>query len=456
MKRKLYHLLILCTTAGEAQEKMLTEEAFMTVVTQYHPVAKQAALDVRIADADITAARSPFDPVFKHYRAAKEFDATRYYDQEQTELRIPSWYGIDVYAGKEIITGSRINPEETKGALSYIGVSVPLAQNLVLDKRRAALRQAKVFRSFSEVQRRIIVNNLLRDALQTYWNWWEAFQNNQLMKTALANAEKRFEMVRAAYRLGERPAIDTLEALTQIQTFSIRQNEVYTGLLKTYLELSTFLWTQNGVQYDLPVDVAPQAWGFEKVLPLDAILTAAAAHPELTQYNFKLEAQRIEKTLMFQSLLPEINLNYQQIGYRFSQAVKGVPFQADYRFGVSLQVPLRLSEGRGAYRKASLKFDQIKLEQANKQAQVLNKIKQQYVAWQQLSTQVSLQSSMVANVAALQRGEETRFFNGESSLFLINARELRTIEAQQKLIELQSKTRSALIDVMWSAGLLSN
>jgi len=47
----------------------------------------------------------------------------------------------------------------------------------------------------------------------------------------------------------------------------------------------------------------------------------------------------------------------------------------------------------------------------------------------------------------------SRFFNGESSLFLINARELKTIETKQKLIELKSKNRKALVSLKWSAGL---
>ena len=446
---------MLCAATSQAQENVFTQEALLAVVRSYHPVARQASLDVRIAEAGITSARGRFDPVLEGYRAAKDFGGLTYYDQNQLELRIPTWYGIDLYAGQENITGSRINPEETKGSVSYIGVAVPLLQSLVFDKRRAALQQARVFRNFSEVQRRIVLNDLLREALQTYWDWWEAFEVNRLLQTALTNAETRFAMVRTAYQLGDRPAIDTLEALTQIQSFDIRQNEAYTALQKARLELSTFLWTATD-QYELPAGVAPQVWGFEKVVTIDAALASAAVHPELTQYGFKLQAQRIERALKAQSLLPDVKLKYEQIGYRFSQTLKGVPFQSDYRFGLSFAVPLRLSEGRGDYRQAKLKFEQIKLEQAAKQVLVYTKIRQQYIAWQQTSLQVAQQERLVANISTLQRGEETRFANGESSLFLINARELRTIEAQQKRIGLQAKAQAEAVDLQWAAGLFGN
>lgn len=432
------------------------EEELIKVVKTYHPVAKQAVLDVRIAEAEVTSARSGFDPVFSIDNGRKLFDGTTYYDQRQMEVKVPTWYGIDLYAGKENITGSRINPEETKGTLSYVGISVPLLQNLVMDKRRAALRQANIFRDLSEVQQRNVLNDLLQEAVKTYWKWWEYDHINRLMEAALFNAEKRFVMVKAAYELGDRPAIDTLEALAQIQSFWIKQNEAATELIKSRLQLSAYLWTESEQQYDLPDDAIPQNWSNEHTPALEVFIYSAGTHPELTQYEFKLDALKIDRRLKFQYLLPEINLKYNQIGYDFSKTVNNPWFQNNYRSGISLSIPLRLSEGRGEYRKATLKLDKTLLEQTNKQVQVTNKIRQYYTEWQQTNAQASLQSGLVANVVALQKGEETRFANGESALFMINTRELRTIEAQQKLIEIQSKNRNALTDLRWSSGLFGN
>jgi hypothetical protein len=124
-------------------------------------VAKQAALGVRIADAYVTASRGAFDPVIALNNSRKDYDGITYYDQQWTELKIPTWYGIDVFAGSETVSGSRINPEETKGRINYLGVAVPLLQNVIIDKRRAALQQAKIFSEQSEVIRRAMLNDLL-------------------------------------------------------------------------------------------------------------------------------------------------------------------------------------------------------------------------------------------------------------------------------------------------------
>lgn len=448
--------LIFSVLLCKGQKKFFTEEEFIAAIKKYHPVAKQAALDVRIAEAEVTSSHGYFDPVLSMDNARKELDGINYYNQTQTEIKIPTWYGIDLYTGKESIAGGRINPEDTKGSLTYLGFSLPLLQNLVIDKRRAALKQAKIFRDLSEVQRRIFVNDLLLEAIKTYWDWWEQYHLNQLMQSSLQNAEKRLIMVKTAYLLGDRPAIDTLEAFTQIQLFAIRQNETFTALVKANLKLSTFLWTENQSQYDVPTDVVPQEWSINEILVLDSLLKAANLNPELTQYQFKLNTQEIDKRLKFQLLLPQVNVKYNQIGYNFSKTLNAAWFQNNYRFGISFSMPLRLSEGRGEYRKAKLKIDQTRLAQVNKQVQIYNKVKAYYTDWQQITVQLSMQNSLVANITALQKGEETRFLNGESSLFMINARELKTIETTQKLIELKSKNRKALVSLKWSVGLFSN
>jgi outer membrane protein TolC len=82
------------------------------------------------------------------------------------------------------------------------------------------------------------------------------------------------------------------------------------------------------------------------------------------------------------------------------------------------------------------------------------KLRQYYNEWRQLGQQIQLQQQAIASYLQLQRGEEIRFNNGESSLFLINSREQKTIEARQKLIELQSKEQKARVSVLWSAGAL--
>ncbi len=197
------NIILFLPLLSSAQTKFFSPEALVAIIKKYHPVAKQAELNERIAKADIISAQGFFDPVFSTGKNVKDFYGITYYNQELTEIKIPSWYGIDIYAGAEKLSGNRLNPQETKGSVNYIGFSVPLLQNLIIDKRRAALKQARIFRDLSEVQKRAVINELLYEALKSYWDWWQCYRAYQLMQSVGLNAEKRFVMVKTAYHLGD-------------------------------------------------------------------------------------------------------------------------------------------------------------------------------------------------------------------------------------------------------------
>jgi outer membrane protein TolC len=71
-----------------------------------------------------------------------------------------------------------------------------------------------------------------------------------------------------------------------------------------------------------------------------------------------------------------------------------------------------------------------------------------------LQKQVALQSNNYASYTQLLKAEESKFYNGESSMFLINSRETKALEALEKLIDLKTKYFKTLYALQWSAGLL--
>lgn len=437
-------------------QQTFSEQEFLSVVRMFHPVAKQAQLNISAAKATLLKSRGAFDPAIRSAFAQKNFDGIRYYDQQQYELKIPTWYGIDFFAGTENIAGSRINPEETKGSISYAGFTLPLMQNLLLDKRRAAIKQSKLLIELSETEQKATINDLLFEALYAYWDWWQHYHMYQLSDSVLQNATKRFNMVKTAWQLGDRPSIDTIEALTQIQSFSIQKNIALTELIKTQIALSAFLWKETGEFYDLPQNVKPTLLLPEQIYSLQNLLDQGMRHPLLAQYNLKLSSLAIERKLKLQALLPTVDLKYNQLvkGYDLLKTMNAAWFQNNYRFGLTVAMPLRISEARGELKETVLKIENTKLEQSQKSIQLQVKLRQYYTEWQQTTEQVRIQKTLVYNFQQLQKGEEIRFSNGESSLFLINAREQKTLEGLQKLVEVETKNLKSIAGMKWAAGIL--
>jgi outer membrane protein TolC len=165
----------------------------------------------------------------------------------------------------------------------------------------------------------------------------------------------------------------------------------------------------------------------------------------------------VERKLKFQQLLPSVNFRFNQLakGYNVWKT-SGPLLENNFRYGFYVGIPLRFSEGRGEYKKAKLKITETKLGLDLKRANVDLKVKSYYNELLAIKNQVLIQERACANYLTLQRGEETRFRAGESSLFLVNARENKTLEALQKLQELRTKYLITINALQWAAGLLYN
>ena len=94
-----------------------------------------------------------------------------------------------------------------------------------MDKRRANLIQAKMYKEMALIEQQSLLNNILKDAATEYWEWVNAFESFKIVQKNLLINKQRLEFIRNAVSNGERPAIDTLEALIQYQTNEIQTNE---------------------------------------------------------------------------------------------------------------------------------------------------------------------------------------------------------------------------------------
>ena len=443
-------------------DRILSEKVFLSVLRAYHPVIKQADLDVKSAVAGITAVRGAFDPLLTTTSLRKRFGSDLYYDYYNSELVIPTWYGIEVYTGVENINGARVNSESTLGQTSYLGVSVPLLKDLVLDKRRAMLQQARLFTGQSKAERDQAINDLSFDAVSAYWNWSREFQNLQVIGQAVKINEDRLRLVKLEILQGNRPAIDSIEAQTQLQQFQLLNREIALKFLNAGLELSAYLWKQDGTPYSIPEHVLPDPLNgkveiSEELPEMESLIQwARINHPKLRSISYKMDWLGIEQKLKWQGLLPKLDIkaNLLNKGYGVLSGYDKYLLGNNYKFGIDFRLPLRLSEARGEYRQSKFKLEQTGLERDMTQLLIDNKIKGYFNETLNLRGQIGIQASALENYRKLLEGELMRFRIGESSLFLVNSREQKFLEAQQKLIELETKYYKSRAGILWATGKL--
>ena len=114
-----------------------------------------------------------------------------------------------------------------------------------------------------------------------------------------------------------------------------------------------------------------------------------------------------------------------------------------------------MREGRGETRKAAIKIREANYELNYKRQQTQNKIFAYYNEYLQLQKQVNLAQVSLNNYNSLYKNELLKFTNGESSLFIVNSRENKTLEMLQKLTELKVKMYKSKYAIDWASGLLN-
>ncbi len=462
--RALLVIIFICLSfvgrAADSTMHVLSKEAFMNIVKTYHPIVSQAGLQVDRSSANVQQSRGAFDPEISTTLDRKTFDGKLYYSYFKPELSIPTWYGVDIKAGVEEIVGSRVSPEATLGQTSYIGIKVPASQ-LLFDKRRAVLRQAQALQQQTIEERRMTINNLLYDGLAAYWNWVEKFFNYNIASSAVAVGEQRLNFIKQEFEQGLRPAIDTIEAITQLQTFYFQESVMSLAYQNAGLELSNYLWTADNTPVNWSAGIQPDTAGFENagaVIPdLNALISAGYEHPKLKVIDHKMNVLEIEKKLKAQSLLPKLSVsaNLLSKGYKYPNEFSMPLLENNHKIGFNFAMPLLLRDSRGAYNAAKLKIQETDMELLNTRLQIENKTRAYYNELLALQRQLNIMSSTNNNFMKLYNGERLKFENGESSLFLLNTRQSKVLETAQKLVELRTKWQKAYVSLLWSSGTLN-
>jgi outer membrane protein TolC len=456
---KLHLLLILIFTAkvsfGQDNLK-LSHQEFLSIVKSYHPLAYKYRLQNQIATAEIKKARGSFDPEIATKNAAKTIDGTDYYRESTVGLTIPTWYGIELNGSYNYLDGQRLDNSDTKGGLYQFGITLPLAKNLIYDKRRALLDQAKFSQQMTEAEQIVLTNELLLKADNAYWEWVKEYDMYLLQSKVVRINKDRMSFIRKTYQYGERAAIDTTESLSQLQSFELEQRGAYLQFVKATQELSLYLWKENQLPYELSQLIIPKedltaSKVYDNYLPIIEQLNSQSLnnHASLLYYAQKQNILESERRLKFQSLLPKLDFTYNFFNKENYATAYFPLFQNNYQYGLKLEIPIFLRQARADFSIAKAKLLQNKLDTDYKRQELTAKIVSYKNELKNYNQQINLILQNINNYERLLNAEQVKYNNGESSVFLINSRENKLVDVQEKLLELRLKFIKGYNQLKW-------
>ncbi|MBB2148229.1 TolC family protein [Pedobacter gandavensis] len=448
MKIKLFVLLflILCRIPVNAQQhkpEVLSFNEFLGYVKKYHPAVRQADLMLSKAETSLMMARGGFDPKLEVDFNNKQFKGTDYYSLFNSSFKIPTWYGIEVKAGFDTNEGYYLNPQNKTpdNGLASLGITVPLAQGLLINQRMADLRIAKIQLNMSKSERQLQAVNVIYSAATAYINWKRANDEATLYQEYLSFAEKRAADIKKLIQAGDKAAVDSIEARIVIKNRQLNLAEAQLKLTKSKLELSNYLWIEN-IPMELRESMIPEddlensikiALNFEET-GVDQI--NLDSHPKLLAMQNKIEILGIEQKLKRNMLLPKLDVGYHYL----SDASYLNDYQTgNYKLELKFSVPLFLRKERGALKLAKLKMTDQQLDLNLERLQLKNKITAQQAEIKSIQQQIFITASLVSDYEKMLQSEERLFLMGESSVFLLNSRENSLVSTQLSRIALQNR-----------------
>lgn len=443
-------------SAQNIPSKEFTYNEYLGYVKKYHPLVKNANLEISKAQANLMMARGGFDPKIEVDFSKKQFKDTEYYSILNSSFKIPTWYGIEIKAGFDNNEGVYLNPENTvpNQGLTSLGITVPLGQGLLINQRMADVRKAKMQLQLSQAERKLQAIAVLYDASVAYFNWKKNFNEVALYKEYNENAQIRFKGIKSLIVQGDKPAIDSVEAGIIVKNRALSLEDSQLKLAKAKLELSNYLWLENNIPLELAEELIPEAqleFTIQESLRTNDLVNqdfSITNHPKINALESKIDMLTVEQKLKANMLLPKIDVGYSYLSepsyidnYRFE----------DYKIGLKFYFPLFLRKERGSLKLAKFKVQETQFALNLEKVQLTNKINAQKTEIESLIKQQQLIKGLVNDNLTMLKSEERLFSFGESSLFLINTRENNLVSAQLSRIALENRffiSNSELFKIM--------
>lgn len=440
-------LLSACFLISRLTAQNPTEFAYseyMNQVITHHPIAMQASLQNDLAEANTLQARGNLDPKVYFTSDQKQFKETDYYRFYEGKVSIPTLIGLEVNSKFEQASGDFLNPERStpENGLWNIGVEVDLLRGFLFNDRRAALQLAETYTGLAQIERILLLNQLTYSASVAYSEWAANYESLLEMDEGIQLAETYLENVSESVRLGDKPAIDSIEASTILRDRQTVRNQILQEFQKSQWMVGQFLW-QDQEAVLLQQNVVPQS--LETIFPV-AINTnqEISTLPLLQKEQLKIEQLEIKRRLTREQLKPDLNIGYYQLLNTDNSFVPESLRINNMKYGINFSMPVFRRKARGKLNQLNTEMQLQNLALQNKQNELLVKINATETTIELLQEQKENYEQLIQELEILLEAEITKFNYGESSVFLVNKRQEKLIETQIKLIETEQKLTNQL------------
>ena len=432
----LIFLSILSSSAAAAQTNAsLTLDDVLTAALRAFPGLLAAEQRKQAAAGEYQTAEGGFDTTLK---LLNRWSVMGIYENQNYDVNLeqPTAFGGTTFFGGwrrgtgdyPVYEGKSITADDGE---VRIGVNIPLWRNREIDKRRASLQQAELGQLIASHEYDQALLEIRRLATHRYWDWVLAGQRLRITERLLAIAEHRNEGILERVKAGDIPEFEALDNQRAIIERRERKIAAQRMLEQSAIQLSLYLRGTDG-QPLLP-DPEQLPDGFPEQEPAvrtdfdEVVQTAKAQRPELKKISAQSQQTEIERKLQENQRAPGVDLSLssaQDIGPGKDKLNRN-----EFYVGVNVDIPLQQRVAGGRAQVASANLQRLKWERHLLEDRVAAEVKDVLSALTAARKRLALSKDQQKAALQLEEGEQTRFELGESTLLVVNLREMANGDA---------------------------
>lgn len=338
------------------------------------------------------------------------------------------------------------------------GVSVPLWRNGPIDRRRASLAQAELGKIIAGHEYDAALLEVRRVTSHRYWDWVLAGARRAVAQELLSVAERRDMGIRERAAAGDIAPIDTTDNQRSILERKERLIAADRMLEQSAIQLSLYYRDPDSeprmpLKEQLP-EGFPEPKYPELTDPHIAIEKARHLRPELNRLEKQLRQAEIEREWASNQQAPALDISLmgaQDLGTSTSNLVNREEVYA----GISIELPLQRRVAKGRTQIASANVQRLTLDYRLFSDRIAAEVKDAISAIKAAEQRITVVRQQQKAASQLAEGERSRFELGDSTLFLVDTRELANGDAALAEAEALSAYFKAMADYRAALGILS-
>ncbi len=439
--------------SGGNDKPELTLAEVLRQVEANHPKLTGANIGRLTAESKLLEKRGAFDPVITTSTDFLRYNSTSTPGKPSLAFQNQGSVEWTTRSGMKFFAGSRLNLGRVKSPLSstgntgeyFAGVAMPLLRDRNINAKSIGERQASIDINRAETEIASVRLELFLNAATGYWEWAAANRKLEVNRRIFDISAERAKQVGGRVSKGDLPPIDSTEAAMEVNRRMGNVVKSEQELQKTEIKLGLYLWTPDGQPDYVPLpnrspENIPIPNRLTDFIVQEGIKRALSSRPELQDLELMNTQFQLEQKLLENSRKPRVDL-YLAPGQDTGPNGIGTTF----KFGATLEIPVRNRTADGKLANARLKSEKILLEQSIERRRIEAEIRNAAQSANAAHDRYLLAREELVLAKRLEEGERIRFAAGDSTLFLVNQRERAAVESEIKLIEIQAEYEISII-----------